>query len=78
MRKLGSRQSIAMEKLTHLYTFKDYSDLSSYTRASVSKRDTDKLKSFYFDTSEGQNKKKLHINVIANKFQSVNLHFRQS
>lgn len=53
MRKLGSRQSIAMEKLTHLYTFKDYSDLSSYTRASVSKRDTDKLKSFYFDTSEG-------------------------
>ncbi|XP_033842295.2 cilia- and flagella-associated protein 91 [Periophthalmus magnuspinnatus] len=48
MRKLNSRHSVAMDKLTHMYNFKDYSDLSSHTRPAVRQKHEDK--NYYFDT----------------------------
>ncbi|XP_072290354.1 cilia- and flagella-associated protein 91-like [Eucyclogobius newberryi] len=52
IRKLDSRHSTAMEKLTHFYHFKDYSDLYSHRHSAVrGKRDADMSKSYNFDTT---------------------------
>lgn len=57
-RKLNSQQKFTKEKLTHFFKFKDFSDLSSPVRPAVRKSDAFKSNSYYFDTSEGQNKNK--------------------
>lgn len=69
MRKLDSCQKAAMDKLKHQYTFKDYSDLSSRTPASLKKRDADKFKSHYLDTSEGL--QELETGLSASAFKSL-------
>ncbi|XP_072300613.1 cilia- and flagella-associated protein 91 [Eucyclogobius newberryi] len=53
IRKLDSRHSVAMKKLTHFYNFKDYSDLYSHTHPAVRRKlNADMAKNYNFDTEE--------------------------